>query len=217
MKLLDMARTLHLVKLPVFGILAVNQSLYFAIRSAKYGRIVLRGRIYMAKLSLYLATLLLGTNFSATTVPSDPIVAVVAPITVTADEQRLIDLTNAERWDRNLGALSVNPLLVQVARQHSKEMYDKSYFDHKSPTPGLNSPMQRYLKALGRTPTWAYLGENLFYCSVVNVELGHKCLMESTKHRENILNPRFEQIGVGVYEAPDGQFFVTQMFLAQTD
>lgn len=172
----------------------------------------------MTKLSLYLATLLLGSNFSASTMPkSTPKPAVVASAQISVFEQRYVDLINAERWDSKLGVLSVNPLLVDVARAHSQEMYEKNYFDHASPTPGLRTPMDRYLKSYGSTPTWAYLGENLFYCSVVDVDRGHKCLMESPKHRENILNPRFEQVGVGIYISPDGQFWVTQMFLSQID
>lgn len=170
----------------------------------------------MAKLSLYFATLLLGTNFSASVVPN------TLPQTIfraqsTTEEQRFTYLANTEREARGLDVLSVNPLLVQVAREHSREMWEKNYFDHISPTPGLKTPMSRYLKALGRTPRWAYLGENLFYCSVVDPNRGHKCLMASPKHRENILNPKFREIGVGAFIAPDGQFYITQLFLAQVD
>ncbi|MCE5198540.1 MAG: CAP domain-containing protein [Armatimonadota bacterium] len=171
----------------------------------------------MTKLSLYLATLLLGTNFSASTMPTSTPPAAVSSVQMNAVEQQCADLVNAERWDRNLRVLSPNPVLVQVAREHSKEMYEKNYFDHTSPTPGLKTPMNRYLKQIGHTPTWAYLGENLFYCSIVDVQRGHQCLMNSEKHRDNILNDRFEQIGVGVYVAPNGQFYVTQLFLAQID
>ena len=41
--------------------------------------------------------------------------------------------------------------------------------------------------------------------------------MNSPKHRKNILDPKFEQMGVGVYISPDGQFWVTELFLAQID
>jgi uncharacterized protein YkwD len=140
-----------------------------------------------------------------------------APVQVGADEQRFVDLVNSEREHRGLSTLTVNPLLVQVARAHSREMWQKSYFDHISPTPELKTPMSRYLKSLGHTPAWAYLGENLFYCSIVDVPRGHRGLMESEKHRENILNAQFREIGVGEFIAPDGQFYVTQLFLAHTD
>ena len=197
----------------------------------------------MAKLSIYLASLMLSSTFSASpqaphggTVarlsnavvlsssasPSTAVASVssatpAAPRDAIANaEQRLLDLANAERRARGLRALAVNALLVQVAREHSREMWEKRYFDHFSPTPGLRTPMDRYLNDLGRTPSWAYLGENLFYCSIVDAERGHRCLMSSPKHRDNILNDRFRDIGVGCFTAPDGQFYVTQLFLAQT-
>lgn len=170
----------------------------------------------MTKLSLYLATLLLGTNFSASTLPKDPPTAPYLSRTA-AIEQQFVDLVNAERRDRNLGTLSTNARLAQVAREHCREMFEEDYFDHRSPTPGCKTPMDRYIKDLGHTPTWAYLGENLFYCSAVDADRGHVCLMDSPKHRENILNPRFREMGVGVHIGKDDRFWVTQLFLAQID
>lgn len=170
----------------------------------------------MIKLSLYLGTLLLGTNFSATSVPTSPRIS-ATQATVTAAESQFVALANAERHTRGLNDLTINPLLVQVARQHSKEMCEMGYFDHASPVADLASPMKRYIKALGYVPRWACVGENLFYCSIVDPSRGHKCLINSPKHRENMLDPRFEQIGVGAYISADGRFWVTQLFLAQKD
>jgi len=170
----------------------------------------------MTKLSLYLVTLLLGSRFPGPAIPPvAPPTALVIPAPVSGDEQRLVDLANAERRSRGLNELRVNPMLVQIAREHSREMCERDYFDHASPTPELRTPKDRYLKALGRSPNWAIISENIFYASVISPELGHKCLMDSQPHRENILNTRFEEIGIGVYESPDGKFWVTQMFLTQ--
>lgn len=171
----------------------------------------------MTKLSLYLATLLLGSNFSASTTPAAPPRAIHQSVRMTANEYRYLELSNHERVTRGLGTLSPNPMLVQVARQHSREMWERDYFDHVSPTPGMKTPMSRYLTTLGRTPTWAYLGENLFYCSIVDVDRGHRAFMTSQSHRENVLNDRFEQMGVGIFVSPDGRYWVTELFLAQVD
>jgi len=170
----------------------------------------------MSNLTIYLAMLMLGSNFSSTTVAKQqPPPAAVAQLV--DEEQRLVDLINSERLPRGLGMLQVDPMLVQVSREHSEEMAEKSYFDHVSPTPGRRMPIDRYLAAVKRRPTWAYLGENLFYCSIVDVNRGHTCLMESSKHRDNILNPKYRRVGVGVYENEKGEFWVTEMFLAATD
>lgn len=182
---------------------------------------------------------MMGSNFSSTAVAKEPVHQAVkvqssvqqssmmqqlpgvqqqsSDVQLTEEEQRFIDLTNSERLLRGMNALKFDPQLVEVAREHSKEMAEKNYFDHISPTPGLRTAVDRYLAVVKRRPTWALVGENLFYCSIVDVNRGHTCLMESKSHRDNILNPRFERMGVGVYKDKDGQFWVTEMFLAIVD
>lgn len=174
----------------------------------------------MTGYSLYLVTMLLGSRVPATIAPP-----VVQPAHIfamqaqqfTSHEQRLVDLINKERRNRDLPELKVNPMLVRIAREHSKEMCDMDYFDHVSPNPELRTPKARYLKGLGHTPSWACIAENLFYSSVVDANLAHKCLMESDPHKQNILSDQFSEVGVGVYESPDGKFWVTQMFITQID
>jgi len=129
----------------------------------------------------------------------------------THDEQRFLDLANRERLSRNLRELKLDPLLVAVARAHSREMCQKNYFDHQSPTPGQHTPMDRYLGAMTKRPLFACVGENLFCCSVVDVERGHRELMASPTHRANILFPGFRQCGVGIYTSERGEFWVTEM------
>jgi uncharacterized protein YkwD len=133
---------------------------------------------------------------------------------MTEEEQRFVDLVNQERALRGLRTLKVDPVLIDVSRGHSKEMSDKNYFDHNSPTPGMRTALDRYLSVVKRRPTWALIGENLFYCSIVDVNRGHTCLMDSKGHRDNILNPKFERIGVGIYKSEAGEFWVTEMFIA---
>ena len=144
---------------------------------------------------------------------------------LSAEEQEFIGKVNTERTARGLNALSVDPLLVHTARAHSREMCDRDYFDHHSPTPGLDTPMDRYLKGLhdagGTTPTSLLVGENIYYCSVFNdiydVDYGHRALMNSPGHRANILEKRFTKIGLGVYRSERGEFWVTEMFSRDTD
>ena len=137
------------------------------------------------------------------------------------EESEFIQRINAERVSRGLNALTVDPLLVTVARGHSAEMCDLNYFDHHSPTAGQVTPMDRYLKGIHDngldTPPYLLVGENIYYCSVsndtYNVAYGHQALMNSPGHRANILEPRFVKVGVGIYRDARGQFWVTEMFL----
>jgi len=138
-------------------------------------------------------------------------------IVMTQEELRFIDLVNKERADRGLSQLVPDPLLVRVARGHSREMAEKDYFSHTSPTPGIKTPLDRYLALEKHRPMWALVGENLYYCSLVDVDRGHVALMNSKGHRQNILEPKYERIGVGAHVDEKGQFFVTETFLAKTD
>lgn len=170
----------------------------------------------MTKISLFLGLLMTVSNFTSTTVTNRP-PAGNDSVVMTQEEIRFVELVNKERASRGLQQLTIDPILVQVARAHSEEMAVKHYFSHTSPTPGLKTAMDRYLAALKRRPTWALVGENLFYCSIVDVSRGHQALMDSEGHRANILEPRFTAIGVGSYVTESGEFYVTQMFLAKTD
>ncbi len=137
-----------------------------------------------------------------------------------AQEEAFIVLINAERSQRGLSALTLDPMLTATARAHSQEMCDQNYFDHQSPTPGLSSPMDRYLasaKQLGLPqPEYLLVGENIYYCSVYsdiyNVDYAHRAFMASPGHRANILEPRFAKVGIGIYRNAKGEFWVTEMF-----
>lgn len=136
---------------------------------------------------------------------------------MTQEELKFVDLVNKERAGRGLSQLVIDPLLVQVARGHSREMADKNYFSHTSPTAGIKTPLDRYLALEKHRPTWALVGENLYYCSIVDVDRGHVALMNSEGHRANILEGKFERIGVGAFIDRKGQFYVTETFLAKTE
>lgn len=173
--------------------------------------------------------------------PATPAAKVVKPIKVAStaatpqaapnpyglnpQEAQFVDLVNKERTSRGLNALTVDPLLIQVARDHSAEMCKLNYFDHHSPTTGMTTPMDRYLKAIKDAndpmPGYLLVGENIYYCSTLddhyNVEYGHQALMNSPGHRANILEPRFAKIGVGTYRDAKGEFWVTESFLCDID
>jgi|DewCreStandDraft_1066081.scaffolds.fasta_scaffold00173_68 uncharacterized protein YkwD len=111
-----------------------------------------------------------------------------------AAEERMLELINQERARHGLPPLVMDPLLREVARRHSEEMFRLSYFSHSSPVTG--SPADR-LNAAGVRYTVA--GENLAYAPAVQV--AHDGLMNSPDHRKNILSPDFSRVGIGVIQA----------------
>jgi uncharacterized protein YkwD len=134
----------------------------------------------------------------------------------TAEELQFLELCNQERAAKGLNRLTLDLTLTRVAREHSSEMRDKSYFNHESPTVTLKTPLDRYLHACSHRPGYACVGENLFWATIVDVKRGHKAFMDSPTHRENILFPRYERMGVGIVKR-NGEFWVTEMFVTNTD
>lgn len=126
---------------------------------------------------------------------------------VKALEQKVIDLVNRQRAYNGLQALKANWELCRVARYKSQDMIDKRYFSHQSPTYG--SPF-RMMESFGIR--FSAAGENIAYGQRTPQEVMNSW-MNSPGHRSNILNPTYNQIGVGVAKAANGTFYWTQMFI----
>ncbi len=154
-------------------------------------------------------------------IPLQATLALDGPEEIQREEEDLIAAINTERTSRGLSPLATDPLLREAAAAHSREMCDLNYFNHCSPTPGAATPVDRYLDELHadgeKRPDAALVGENIFFASetsaVYNARYAHQSLMASPSHRDNILEPRFTKVGVGLYRDPEGRFWVTEMFL----
>ena len=124
---------------------------------------------------------------------------------LSAEEQQMVNLVNAERQKQGLPALKVNMELVQVARVKAQDMIDHQYFGHHSPTYGSPTDMLNAFGVKYRTA-----GENL--AGNQTVERAHQSLMNSDGHRANILNGNYTEIGIGIVNGgPYGKMFV-QLF-----
>ena len=55
---------------------------------------------------------------------------------LTEEEQTMLDLINAERAKNNINKLELDDDLQNVARLKAREMVEKNYFSHTSPTYG---------------------------------------------------------------------------------
>jgi len=71
-------------------------------------------------------------------------------------EEKVVQLVNVEREKNGLSALYLNRTISNVARTKSKDMADKNYFSHQSPTYGSAGEM---LLKFG--VTWSMWGENI--------------------------------------------------------
>lgn len=122
-----------------------------------------------------------------------------------AMEDQLIVLVNKERTSRNLQPLEKIDTLTRIGRNHSADMFTRGYFAHNSPEG--ESVANRANKA---GYLYLVIGENLAYAPTV--QLAHKGLMDSKGHRENILSPEFNKIGIGIMDGGVYGLMVTQVF-----
>lgn len=122
-----------------------------------------------------------------------------------AMENQLINLVNKERTSRNLQPLTKVDKLTQIGRGHSADMFTRGYFAH-------NSPEGKSVADRANDAGYVYLviGENLAYAPTV--ELAHKGLMDSKGHRENILSPEFNKIGIAILDGGVYGLMITQVF-----
>lgn len=111
--------------------------------------------------------------------------------TLSAYEQKVVDLTNQERAKNGLPALKVDLTLSKMAHEKSRDMSANGYFSHTSPTYG--SPFDM-MKKYGIT--YSYAGENIAMGQQTPEEVV-KAWMNSEGHRKNILSPNYNYIGVG--------------------
>jgi len=109
---------------------------------------------------------------------------------ITADKVLL--LTNAERQKNNLSSLRLNPVLSQSAEAKARDMFANNYWAHTSPA--------------GRTP-WDFFRDQNYRYSIAGENLAKdfydtdsmmRAWMKSPTHRANIVNDKYQEIGIGV-------------------
>ncbi|MCK4257334.1 MAG: peptidoglycan-binding protein [Halanaerobiales bacterium] len=127
---------------------------------------------------------------------------------LTADEKQMFDLVNSERNKNGLVLLKIDMDLVRLARLKSKDMIDKNYFSHTSPTYGSPFTMMKNAGIVYRTA-----GENL--AGAGSVSRAHTNLMNSSGHRANILNSAYTHIGIGIVDGGSYGKMFTQMFVGR--
>ncbi|KAA5542113.1 hypothetical protein FYK55_14995 [Roseiconus nitratireducens] len=178
----------------------------------------------------------------------------LAAIGLTDAEQLLIELTNHTRANtipgRNVfngqlnqglpaGTISPTPKppvapeprLLQAARLHSRDMNDRSFFDH------VNPDGQQANKRIEQTGyPFLLWGENLTYANGTyppgydlqdldaDLLLHHWTLFDSPVHRNIMMTPDFREIGVGLYgfdldpKSPSGTYrqYQTQVYATRS-
>jgi uncharacterized protein YkwD len=106
---------------------------------------------------------------------------------------------NRVRADAGLPPLEVNGELVAVARSWADTMASAGEIWHN---PNVGSQVDA---------PWVLLGENVGVGYDVPTLV--QAFVDSAAHYRNIVDPRFDWVGVGVTWAPDGRMFTAHVFM----
>ena len=118
---------------------------------------------------------------------------------------KMLGLLNRERTKRDLEPLVMDDTISEVAEWYSSDMLKGGYFSHigsDGSTPGE--------RMKGNGIRFRVAGENIAYATTV--ELAHDGLMGSPPHKENILDPSFRRVGIGVAVGGRYRMMFTQDF-----
>jgi hypothetical protein len=119
-------------------------------------------------------------------------------------ERQLVEMLNLERARAGLPSLKVDDRLTQAARAHSVLMARAKQLSHQLP----GEP--RLPKRLAATNLrFNQDAENVAYDE--SAQGAHEGLMQSPPHRADILSPKYNTVGVGVFRSGD-LLWVTQDF-----
>ena len=111
-------------------------------------------------------------------------------IALDVEENRIVHFQNQARISSGLEPLCVDPILTEAARGHSADMIARNYFGH-----GM---VGARLTSYGYN--WLTYGENIAGGYGAYYSSGDHAMqmwMASPGHHANIMNPNFQEVGVG--------------------
>jgi uncharacterized protein YkwD len=117
---------------------------------------------------------------------------------------------NAERAQKSLPALTIDPVLTELARAHAQDMIDRNYFSHVT----LEGKTYRD-RLLERGIDLEWVGENFYAdsCSAEDiVECTMNWLMSDPPHRANIMHTEYRLVGLGIVKSDLGMYMTVQDF-----
>jgi uncharacterized protein YkwD len=127
-----------------------------------------------------------------------PPVAVAPPGSsdVVAAEQYTVDLINAQRAALGLAPLAADPTLMGIANSRVADMVARGYTGHNDPVTGV-ALGPALMKAAGYGPVGEnWYGSRLGPPTIADVAM--KWFMTDAPHYQNILNLRYNGVGVGI-------------------
>lgn len=115
------------------------------------------------------------------------------PLQETLTSAEVLRLTNVTRSEHGAPELKENFLLNAIAVDRARDMFEKQYFDHVSPTGEKAADIAQKVGYRYRR-----LGENIAAGAFITNQKIINGWMQSPGHRKNLLSGEFKEIGVAV-------------------
>lgn len=139
--------------------------------------------------------------------PVAAVTVAIAPDDYVLDALRRL---NEERIAAGLPELTLDAQVREVAAERVLDMAGQGYFAHYGP-----DGKSAFSALADRAVPYGIVGENLArttYPPDGLIAAVHAALMDSPGHRSNMLEPRFNRVGVAIAEV-DGMYYIAYVFL----
>ncbi len=120
-------------------------------------------------------------------------------------EVRLLNLLNQTRREHNLPPLVMDEAFRRAARAHSQDMALQGYYGHDAPAgESFGGRLSHFVVIRGP------VGENITIKATA--EEANRAFVASPPHLENMLDPRFHRVGIGISAAGPESKMITEDF-----
>ena len=130
------------------------------------------------------------------------------PTGLSNDETTILELVNAARITAGIGEITYNKNLAKTAADKAKDMVENNYFSHQSEIYGSPFEMMRSYGIVYKSAAENIAGNQ-------SAEKAYYSWMASEGHKKNILNPDYDEMGIGVYISPIYGKIIVQMFISK--
>ncbi len=118
------------------------------------------------------------------------------------DEIAFVELINELRTSQGLRALDVHPELIEPSRDWAEHLATIEDLVHAE---DLTTGVSVY---------WVKMGENIGTAATGQTDQLFSAFIASPTHLENILDPSFDYVGIGVFYGDDGRMWTTHRFMS---
>lgn len=121
-------------------------------------------------------------------------------------EKLVLDLINKQREEEGLSKLKFDSRLMKLAKLKTDDMLEENYISHNSDKYGNVFNMLKV-----NSINYKMAGENI--ARNANETLAVQAWMNSTSHRENILEERYEYTGISVVKDKEYGYLFVEIFM----